>query len=179
MTNKPIKLNKESETLSSVSAVEGIPLSSQYLAILQNIQASIQGLGLQFNSSTVEILIKKISRWTADISLPNLPLIFVVGVDRPESVVPWSTEDEVLVKYLAYIVTVAAGNQDNIANLDVWLSWREQERRLLQWGLGAKISSAFMSEFLGDPPILKEAFLRNYDVSGFGFKIWNIEPRTN
>ena len=156
-----------------------MPLASQYLSILENVQAQITGLGLTFNGTTVPIVVKKTKRWLANISLPSLPLIVIAGEDTPESVVPWTTENEVLAKYHVDVVSIAGGNQDNTANLDVWLNWREQERKLFQWGMQAQIVSCFMSEFVGKPPILKEAFFKNYDVSGFGFNYWNVESRTN
>lgn len=169
MTDKNIAKNRRSNP----------PLVSQYLNILQNIHTQIVSLGLTFSGNPVPVLVKKISRWTPNISLPPLPVIFVAGEDRPESIVPWDTENNVLAKYIASVVLIAAGNQDNTANLDVWLNWREQERRLFQWGMSAQIEQAFFSEFAGEPAILREAFLKNYDVSGFNFVIWNVEPRIN
>lgn len=153
--------------------------SSQYLSILENIVTQVNDLGLMFGTKSVQVLLKKISRWTPGVALPSLPIILVVGADRPDSVVPWDTENNVLAKYNTAVITAAAGNEDNIANLDVWLNWREQQRRLLQWGMSAQISNAFFSEFISNPPILKDAFLKGYDLQGFGFLIWNVEPRTN
>lgn len=158
-------------------------LSSQYLTILQSLQARVQALGLTFNGALVSVEIQKIVQWLQGVKLPNLPIVLIGISDRPEDVKPFTTEDEVLVKYYADIVTIAAGNRDNTANMDVWLSWREQQRRLGQWGLQQGntflITSAFFGEVIPDPPILREAALKNYDVSGIGVKIWNVEQRTN
>lgn len=156
-------------------------LSSQYLSLLQNGQSQIESLELEFNANLVNVVVLKTARWLPQISLPQLPIILVVGEDRIESIDPFCTQGNndtdnlVLVKYFMNVVTIAAGEQDNIANIDIWLNWREQERRLFQWGMAAQFPNCFKSEFIGDPPILKEAFLKNYDVSGFGFRLWNIE----
>jgi hypothetical protein len=155
-----------------------MPVSSQYLTILNEVKTAIDGLGLTFNNVAVPCRIAKIIQWLQGTSQPILPIILVAPEDRPEDAVPWTTENEVLVKYPVSIVIVAAGNRDNTANLDVWLSWREQIRRLFQWGLQPIMSSCFFAEFVGDPAILKEAALKNYDVSGMGWKFWVSESRT-
>lgn len=156
-----------------------MPASSQYLSIIENVQTQVAGLNLVFGGNTVQVVVGKIAQWLSNVSLPVLPIVAIAGEHVPESVVPWTTEDEVLAKYHVDIVTIAPSNRDNIANLDVLLSWREEERRLFQWGMQAQLLSCFMSEFVGEPPILKEGFLKNYDVSGFAFKFWNVEQRTN
>lgn len=154
-----------------------MPASSQYLSVLNNVQAQIAGLNLTFGSSSVAAQVKKVAQWLPHISLPSLPAIFIIPDETPESVVPWTTENEVLAKYNVGIVTIAAGDRDNTANLDLWLSWREQERKLFQWGMQAQILSCFTSEFVGEPPILKEAFLKEYDISGFGMRFWVSESK--
>lgn len=151
--------------------------ASQYLTILNTMQAQINGLSLTFNKQPVSVLITKAARWIQGIQMPTLPVIFIVTDDKPESVVPWSSEDEVLAKYFAAVVTIAVGNQDNTANYDLWLNWREQERQLFQWGMQTELIGCLFSEFVGDSPLAKAAWLKNYDVSAFAFKFWNTEPR--
>lgn len=152
-------------------------LESQYLDLLSNVEAQILALNLEYNNKAVPVEIKKISRWLPGINLGVLPIIFVVGEDKPESVVPWQSDDTVLVKYNCDVVLIAAGNQDNTANLDVFMFWKQTQRRLFQWGMQAQIQNCFFSEFVGQPTITREAFLKNYDVSGFGFRFHVIEPR--
>lgn len=156
-----------------------MPQPSDAFNLFSNIQAEVANLGLTFGSPPVLVAveIKKHGFWTAGVSLPNLPIILIVGEDKPESVTPWASEDQVLAKYMATILTIAAGNKDNTANLDIWWNWREQERRLFQWSMQPTIDNCFFIEFIGDPPLLREAFLKNYDVSAFGLRMWNVEPR--
>lgn len=158
-----------------------MPLPSDAYTLYTYVQAQIQGLGLTFTPPKGEpfgiaVEIKKHGFWVPGIALPILPIILIVGEDRPESVEPFTSENEVLAKYMSTILLIAAGNKDNSANLDVWWNWREQERRLFQWGMQPTITSCFKTEFVGDPPLLREAFLKNYDVSGFGLRMWNSEP---
>ena len=160
-----------------------MPASSQYLTIVNQCVSSLQALGLTFLYSTglasVPIVAAKFAEWIKGVSMPVLPIILVALDDRPDEVTPWSTENEVLAKYGVAFLLIAPGNRDREANMDVWLSFREQERRLFQWGLQPTIQSCLFSEYQGDPPILRDAALKNYDVSGFAWKFWNVEPRTN
>ena len=155
---------------------------SEYLGILQSLQARVEALELTFNGTVVKVEIKKIVQWLQGIGMPEKPIVLVGISDRPEDVQPFTTEDETLVKYYADIVMIAPGNRDNSANIDLWLSWREQQRRLVQWGLQSGVmplTNAFFAQMFPDPPILREAALKNYDVSGLGVKIWNVEARYN
>lgn len=152
---------------------------SQYLEILNNVQVQIQALALTYNNAPVAVLSRKIPRWLPNISLPSLPIILIAADDKPEQITPWSSENEVLAKYSVTIVVIAAGNQDMTANFDVWLGWREQLRRLFQWGMQTQLKGCLFSEYEGSPPLLRDAVLKNYDVSGFGFRFWNVEPAIN
>lgn len=153
--------------------------------LFTNVQTQIEGLGLTFappppaSPFLVSVQIKKHGFWADRVALPVLPIILIITEDKPESTEPFGSENYVLAKYLTTIVSVAAGNKDNTANLDVWWNWREQQRRLFQWSLQPFIPDCFKAEFVGDAPLLREAFLKNYDVSGFGLRLWNVEPRTN
>lgn len=150
----------------------------QLSTILANVQGQVQGLNLTYNDVAVPVVLKKIAEWLQQVSLPSLPIVLIAIPEQPEEVTPWSSEDEVLAKYAVPVLTIASGNRDNTANMTNMLSWREQERRLFQWGLQAKIQSCFFSEFVGQPPIIKELALKNYDVTGFAFRFWNVESRT-
>lgn len=156
-------------------------LSSQYLSILLAYQNCVEALDLQFNNAPVPIQVKKMTRWLQNISLPSLPIVLIAPDEKGESVEPFTTEDEVLVKYRLIVALIAAGNQDLTAFLDMWLNWREQMRQQAQFGLsdtGAVVlPSVFFGEFDADPPILRDAILKNYDISGFSLCLWNVEKR--
>jgi hypothetical protein len=160
-----------------------MPATSQYLTIINQAVTDLQDLGLTFQYPTglaaVPIQAMKYAEWLKGVSAHILPMILVAIDDRPDEVTPWSTENEVLAKYSVAFILVGAGNRDKTANMDVWLSFREQERRLFQWGLQPTIQSCLFSEYQGDPPIMRDAALKNYDVSGFAWKFWNVEQRTN
>lgn len=153
--------------------------NSQYLTILQRMKQQVDSLDLVYNGAAVSVSLQKIAQWLTGVGQAKLPVVLLALDDKPESVVPWSSEDEVLVKYNTALISVAPGNRDNTANMDLLLQWREQERRLFQWGLQPQITSAFFAEVVANPPILRDAVFKNYDVSGLGFRIWNVEPRTN
>jgi len=166
-----------------------MPLLSDILTLYTNVQAQVQNLGLIFTPQNgtpqpVTVEIKKWGFWINGVNLPKLPIILVVGSDLPESAEPFQSEDPatgigvVLVKYLATILLIAASNRDNTANLDVWWNWRENQRRLFQWGMQAQIPSCFKTEFIRHPPLMHEAWLKNYDASGLGLLMWNSEPAT-
>ena len=152
---------------------------SQYLAILNQMQTDIVALGLTFSATLVPVRIVKIAQWLKGVSQPVLPIILICREDKPYAVTPWTTENEVLAKYNAAVIAIAAGNRDNTANMDVWFQWDEQIRRLFQWGLQPAIQSCFFGEVIVDPPVLRDAALKNYDVAGMGLKLWNVEQRTN
>ncbi len=152
---------------------------SQYLTILEQMQARIQGLTLLYQGKPVPVAIKKIALWLAGIALPPLPIVLISLDDKPESITPFSSEDEVLVKYNTAVISLVASNRDNTANMDMLLSWREQERKLFQWGLQPNLSNVFFAEVVPDPPLLRDAAFKNYDASGFGIRLWNVEPRTS
>lgn len=157
-------------------------LDSQPLELYSNAQVQIESLGLipPGGSQPVPVEFKKIIQWNPEIELPNLPIIFAVGSDTPESAVPWGSENWILAKYMLYIALIAGSNRDSSANADVWMNWGEQIRRLNQWGMQAQLLSCFMSEYVADPPFLKkDIFIKGYDYVGFGMRLWNVEPRTN
>ena len=158
-------------------------VSSNFLTILESFQAEILSLNLTFNANPVAVEVKKISQWLQGLSLPALPIILIAPQpDKPPLAEPWTFENEVLVKYPCAVVVVAAGNRDNTFHQDVWLNWDEEVRRLFQWGLqeaGTPLDNAFFDQLDLDPPLSREAYLKNYDVSGLGFLIWNVEQRRN
>jgi hypothetical protein len=180
-------------------ALMAILQPSDILKLYLNVQAQVQSLGLMFSPSvppgsppgtppplsySIGVEVKKWGFWVSSNNLPKLPIILVVGSDMPESAEPFHSEDPatgigvVLAKYMATILLIAAGNRDNTANLDLWWNWREQQRRLFQWGMQAQIESCFKTEFIRHPPLMHEAWLKNYDASGLGLLMWNSEPAT-
>lgn len=154
----------------------GMPAAaSDYLSILNAVSASINGLGLTFKGQAVTPQVKKIEQWLEGISQPALPTILIVPQPQAESVEPWQSEGLSLAKYFLTILSIAAGNRDAVANLDIWLSWRQQERRLFQWTISPQVLNVFFVEFVGDPPLLKDPLLKNFDVQGFGMRYWQVE----
>lgn len=156
-----------------------MPVSSQFLTLINQMQTSIQARGLTFNSKAVNVVPMKITEWFQNISLPPLPAIIIAREDSPYAVIPWSTENEVLAKYNVVVLAIAGGNRDNFSNADVWFSWDEQIRRLFQWGMQPIIQSCYFAEVIVNPPVARAPALKNYDVSGQGYKLHNIEQRTN
>ena len=161
--------------------------TSQYATILNYLVNQVQNLGLMFTPPTpllpvaVPVYLRKLPKAEEVLETPLLPpVIHVAPQDRPEDIQPWSTEDEVLVKYGTDVVLIAAGNSNfTDINMDLWFRWREQERRLFQFGLQPTFLNVFFAEVTPYAPMDREALNKNYEYSGLAFRFWTVEPRTN
>lgn len=155
--------------------------TSLYATILDACAAAVAGLGLSSAGRTVPVAVYKAPRALEKLDAAGLPVFTVSPEDEGESVEPLSTEDLVLVKYRVEIALVAAANRDfSGASLDLWFTWRQQVRRLFQFGLpGVALSSVFFVEEAPGKPVERAQQAKNYAVSRLNFAFWSAEQRAN
>lgn len=151
-------------------------MANEFSSVLSVVKTQVDTLALTFSGAAVGVAVRKLPR--AEETLDTLPLICVCP-RGPEQVEPFTTEDHVLVKYQVEVVIIAAGNRDlTDTNLSTWLSWREQIRRLFQWGLEG-MTGCIKVDVNPDAPLDRGKLNKNYEYSGLGFRFWVVEARTN
>lgn len=155
--------------------------NSLYSTILNFIVSQVSGLGLIYQGNVVPVVVRKLPKAEEVLETPLVaPVITVAPEERPEFIEPWSTENEVLVKYGVDVVLIAAGNSNfTDINMDTWFRWREEQRRLFQFGMQPTFSFVPFCEVTPDAPLDREKLNKNYEYSGLAFRFWVIEPRTN
>lgn len=154
-----------------------MPEASVYYDCLSAVKVMIDGLALSGASTAIRMLPK------AEETIDTLPLIAIAPGD-PERVTQETFEDEsgVNVVYSVDVVTIAASNRDFVTNLDRYLNWRQQVRRLFQSNeltgqlVGGKV---WKIEIEPDPAFDRAALNRNYVYSGMTLRIHVVEQRTN
>lgn len=150
--------------------------ASIYDAILDAVAAAITGLGLTFNSSPIPVNVLKLPK--AEETLETLPAIQVSPTASGETEEPWSSEDQVLVKYPVQVTLLASGARDfTETNLDTWMLFRQKCRRLFQGALLSGVVSVFKTD-LRFAPVLDRGELKNsYEIGSFTVVFWSIETR--
>jgi hypothetical protein len=108
---------------------------------------------------------------------PPLPVIAVSPAVERERIEPAASEGLVFVVYPVEIAISAAGNRDFAANLDVWLNWREQIRRLFQGTTLTGVPQCLDVNTDPDPAFDRTTVSNNYDRSKLTVRIKTIEPR--
>lgn len=135
----------------------------------------------------IPVVVRKMPKAEEILETPLVtPIIIVCPAEVPEIVEPWTTEDSwgAIVKYRVEVVLIAAGNSNFTAvNMNLWFSFREQIRRLFQWGIEGIVlstpSDLFFARVLPEVPLDRPGMNRNYEISGDSFEFWVSEVRTN
>lgn len=149
--------------------------ASIYNSILQAIQAAVAGLTLTLGTTVLPVYLRKLPKIGED--LDAVPCVLICPSEKPEVVEDAAGEGYVYVSYGVEIILVAAGNQDFAANLDFYLSARQQIRQLLQGVFLAGVPSAFNLEMVPETPIDRGAVSANYDYSALSVRVHSSEPR--
>lgn len=155
---------------------------SVYATILDTMAAQIAALDLTFNGKAVPVQVCKLPK--KEETLNSTPLIVVAPSEQPESIEPFGSEDQVLVKYVAEAVFIGAGNRDfTETNMDTWFRFREQIRRLFQFGIaGINLPGGvdlFYAEIMAEAPLDRASLNKMYEASGLAFRFWVQEMRVD
>jgi hypothetical protein len=151
-----------------------MPAQSIYNSILTAVQQAVEGLTLELGAATLPVVIRKLPK--VQEPLDTVPCVLVVPA-APEQVEVANFEGLVYVWYTVGVVVVAANNQDFSSNLDSYLSWREQIRRLFQAPSLPGVSQVWDTEVHPEPVIDPEAVNADYDYSGLTLRFRTVEPR--
>lgn len=151
-----------------------MPAASIYNSILAAVQQDVAGLTLELGPTVLPVVIRKLPK--AQEPLDTVPCVLICP-DAPEQVEVANFEGLVYVWYTVGVIVVAANNQDFATNLDTYLSWREQIRRLFQAPTLAGVSSVWDTEIHPEAVIDPEGVNDNYDYSGLTIRFRTVEPR--
>lgn len=155
--------------------------NSVYMTILQTQANQVGALGVTYQNASVPVVVRKLPK--KEETLDTVPVFVVAPSERPESIEPFGSEDQVLVKYLTECVFIGPGDGDFTSNLDTWLTYREQVRRLFQFGIpGIQLpnqANLFFAEILPEAPLDRASLNVSYDYSGLAFRFWVQEMRQN
>jgi hypothetical protein len=106
-----------------------------------------------------------------------LPIIAVSPAAERQRIEPAAAEGLVFVTYPVEITLSAGGNRDLASNLDVWLNWREQIRRLFQGSQLPGVPQVIAINPDADPAFDRQTVADNYDRFRLTIRFRTIEPR--
>ena len=168
-----------------------MPASSVYLAILNQVGAIIQSLGLSFTPPgggtiipLVEVLKEpKVQEYLETQGIPGeagsqkLPVISVSPQEEPQPAEPASTFQFVFLIYPVDVSISAGGNRDFASNLDVWLNWREQIRAQFMGTVLPGVAQVYDTDTDSDPAIDRETLQENLDRGTLTIRFKTLETR--